>query len=120
MFQISHSHSPSSPVSTKIALEPLNRKELLLLLLLAGVQFTHIMDFMILMPLGSKLMRIFQIEPLDFGLLVAAYNFAAGAAGFAGAFFWIALTAKKLCLTAILPSRSERSPTRSHQTIFHF
>jgi predicted MFS family arabinose efflux permease len=28
-----------------------------LLLLLAAVQFTHIMDFMIMMPLGPQLMR---------------------------------------------------------------
>jgi predicted MFS family arabinose efflux permease len=68
--------------------------------LLAGVQFTHIMDFMILMPLGSKLMRIFEIEPLDFGLLVAAYNFAAGAAGFAGAFFLDRFDRKKALLVS--------------------
>lgn len=81
-------------------LEPLTRKELLLLLLLAGVQFTHIMDFMILMPLGSKLMRIFEIEPLDFGLLVAAYNLAAGAAGFVGAFFLDRFDRKKALLVS--------------------
>jgi predicted MFS family arabinose efflux permease len=75
-------HKPQSH-----ALEPLTRGELLLLLLLAGVQFTHIMDFMILMPLGPSLMRIFEIEPKQFGLLVSSYNFAAGIAGFIGAFF---------------------------------
>lgn len=58
------------------------------------------MDFMILMPLGSKLMRIFDIEPLDFGLLVAAYNFAAGAAGFAGAFFLDRFDRKKALLVS--------------------
>ncbi|MBN8539337.1 MAG: MFS transporter [Deltaproteobacteria bacterium] len=58
------------------------------------------MDFMILMPLGSKLMRIFEIEPLDFGLLVAAYNFAAGAAGFAGAFFLDRFDRKKALLVS--------------------
>ncbi len=71
-----------------------------MLLLLAGVQFTHIMDFMILMPLGSKLMRIFEIDPFDFGLLVAAYNFAAGAAGFAGAFFLDRFDRKKALLVS--------------------
>lgn len=55
---------------------------------------------MILMPLGSKLMRIFEIEPLDFGLLVAAYNFAAGAAGFAGAFFLDRFDRKKALLVS--------------------
>lgn len=68
-------------------LQPLTRGELFLLLLLAGVQFTHIMDFMILMPLGPSLMRIFEIEPKEFGLLVSSYNFSAGITGFIGAFF---------------------------------
>jgi len=35
-----------------------------LLLLLAAVQFTHIVDFMILMPLGPQLMRVLQIMTL--------------------------------------------------------
>lgn len=102
---MSDSHQQSSakqPVQNvgPAHLEPLTRKELLLLLLLAGVQFTHIMDFMILMPLGSKLMRIFSIEPREFGLLVAAYNFAAGIAGFAGAFFLDRFDRKKALLVS--------------------
>ncbi len=75
------------PKSDSHALQPLTRGELFLLLLLAGIQFTHIMDFMILMPLGPSLMRIFEIEPKQFGLLVSSYNFSAGITGFIGAFF---------------------------------
>lgn len=48
--------------------------------------FTHIMDFMIMMPLGSQLMRIFEIDPQQFSLLVSSYTFSAGAAGFIAAF----------------------------------
>jgi predicted MFS family arabinose efflux permease len=62
--------------------------ERLLLLLLATVQFTHIMDFMVMMPLGPQLMRIFQIEPHQFSLLVASYTFSAAIAGFIGV-FWV-------------------------------
>ena len=40
--------------------------ERLLLFTLAAVQFTHIMDFMIMMPLGSTLMGVFKIEPDQF------------------------------------------------------
>lgn len=58
-----------------------------LLLLLAAVHFTHIMDFMVMMPLGPQLMRLFHIEPDQFSLLVASYTFSAAIAGFAGAFF---------------------------------
>ncbi|QIF03546.1 MFS transporter [Roseimicrobium sp. ORNL1] len=62
--------------------------ERFLLLLLATVQFTHIMDFMVMMPLGPQLMRIFKIEPHQFSLLVASYTFSAGIAGLIGA-FWV-------------------------------
>jgi predicted MFS family arabinose efflux permease len=62
--------------------------ERVLLLLLATVQFTHIMDFMVMMPLGPQLMRIFVIEPHQFSLLVASYTFSAGIAGLIGA-FWV-------------------------------
>lgn len=59
--------------------------ERLLLLILAAVQFTHIMDFMVMMPLGPQLMRIFSLQPDQFSLLVASYTFSAGVSGFIGA-----------------------------------
>src|SRR5438067_12099858 len=49
-----------------------------LLLLLAAVQFTHILHFMILMPLGPQLMRELHIGPGRFSALVAAYTISAG------------------------------------------
>ncbi|WP_439482990.1 MFS transporter [Cyclobacterium plantarum] len=61
-------------------------KEKLLLWTLAAVNFTHIVDFMILMPLGPQLMRIFEISPQEFGLLVSSYTFSAGVSSFLGAF----------------------------------
>lgn len=61
-------------------------KEKLLLWTLAAVNFTHIVDFMILMPLGPQLMRIFDISPQEFGLLVSSYTFSAGVSSFLGAF----------------------------------
>jgi len=59
-----------------------------MLLTLAAVQFTHIVDFMIIMPLGPQLMRILAVGPREFSLLVSAYTFAAAASGFIAA-FWI-------------------------------
>ncbi len=56
------------------------------LLTLGAVQFTHILDFMIMMPLGAQLMEVFQITPAQFTHLVAAYGFAAAIAGLAGGF----------------------------------
>jgi MFS transporter, DHA1 family, inner membrane transport protein len=61
-------------------------KEKLLLLTLAAVQFTHIMDFMIMMPLGPQLMRLFQIDPGQFSYIVSSYTFSAGIAGFLASF----------------------------------
>lgn len=61
-------------------------KEKFLLWTLAAINFTHIVDFMILMPLGPQLMRIFDITPREFGLLVSSYTFSAGISSFLGAF----------------------------------
>src|SRR5215212_4025522 len=57
------------------------RRERLILFILAAVQFTTIVDFMIVLPLGPQLMRTLHILPAQFGLVVSAYTFAAGATG---------------------------------------
>ncbi|MEN0058681.1 MAG: MFS transporter, partial [Bdellovibrio sp.] len=64
-----------------------SRQEKTLLFILASVQFSSIVDFMIMMPLGPQLMRIFSINPHQFGLLVSSYTFCAGISGFLAAFF---------------------------------
>ena len=56
------------------------------LLTLGAVQFTHILDYMIIMPLGAQLMQVFHITPTQFTHLVAAYGLAAALFGFAGGF----------------------------------
>lgn len=63
------------------------KDERLLLYVLAAAMFTHIMDFMIMMPLGPQLMRLFDISAQDFSLLVASYTVTAGVSGFFAAFF---------------------------------
>ena len=62
-------------------------KEKAVLFLLAAIQFTHIVDFMIMMPLGPQLMRTFGIGATEFGLIVSSYTFSAGFSGFVTAFF---------------------------------
>jgi len=64
-----------------------NKLEKKLLFVLAFVQFNHIVDFMIIMPLGPQLMRIFQIDPHQFSLLVSSYTFFAGLSGFLATFY---------------------------------
>ena len=75
-------------------------KEKLLLFVLACLNFTHIMDFMIMMPLGPQLMRYFDISPQEFGLLVSAYSFSAGLSGFFVAFIADRFPRKHIMLIA--------------------
>jgi predicted MFS family arabinose efflux permease len=75
------------------------RRELGLLLTLAGIQFTHIVDFMIMMPLGPQLTRLFGISDAQFGLLVSSYTFAAGLSGLLAAGYIDRFDRKRLLLT---------------------
>ncbi len=61
-------------------------REIGTLVMLGAVQFTHFVDFMIMMPLGEQLMRAFQISTAQFSGLVAAYAWAAALTGLAGGF----------------------------------
>ncbi len=74
------------------------KNEKVLLWTLAVINFIHIVDFMILMPLGPQLMRIFDISPGEFGLLVSSYTFSAGISSFFGAFFLDRFDRKKILL----------------------
>ncbi len=65
-----------------VSQEEVLRRERWLVYVLGAIQFVHILDFVILMPLGPMLMRIFGVTPSQFGLLVSSYTFAAGAANF--------------------------------------
>jgi predicted MFS family arabinose efflux permease len=58
-----------------------------LLGVLAAIQFTAVLDFMIIMPLGPQYMRVFDINPAQFGLIVSAYAIAAGISGIIAGFF---------------------------------
>ena len=69
-----------------------------LLLLLAAVQFTQIMDFMIMMPLGPQLMRELDITPQQFGGLISSFAITAGVVGLAAAPFTDRFDRRKLLL----------------------
>lgn len=56
-------------------------KEKLYVALLAAIQFTHIVDFVVMMPLGPTLMRVMDITPIQFASLVSSYSFSAAVAG---------------------------------------
>ena len=75
------------------------QRERYLLLTLAGMQFSHILDFMIMMPLGPILMHEFSITTHEFGFLVASYSFSAALAGLLAATFVDKFERKRLLLT---------------------
>ena len=79
-----------------ISLSP--SRERFFLLTLAGIQFSHILDFMIMMPLGPILMKDFGIGTHEFGLLVASYSFSAAISGLLAATFVDLFERKRLLL----------------------
>lgn len=66
--------------------------------ILSFLQFTIILDFMILSPLGAILMPALKISPSQFGLIVSAYAFSAGTSGLLAAGFADKFDRKKLLL----------------------
>ncbi len=66
--------------------------------LLAFLQFTVVLDFMILSPLGAMLLEELDVSTGRFGLVVSAYAFSAGAAGLLTAGFADRFDRKRLLL----------------------
>ncbi len=74
------------------------RKEKIYVLILAAIQIAHILDFVIMMPLGPRFMRVFNISPVEFSSLVSSYTFSAGIVGFFGALYADHFDRKKFLL----------------------
>jgi predicted MFS family arabinose efflux permease len=66
--------------------------------LLALTQFSVILDFMVISPLGDALMKSLNITPKQFGLVVSCYAFAAAVSGLLTAGFADRFDRKKLLL----------------------
>ncbi len=66
--------------------------------MLTFLQFTVILDFMVLSPLGAFLMPSLKIEPSQFGWVVSAYAFSAGLSGILAAGFADKFDRKKMLL----------------------
>lgn len=77
---------------------PFSGYQKLVIALLALLQFTIVLDFMVLAPLGDFLMKALSIAPKGFGLVVSAYAFSAGASGILAAGFADKFDRKKLLL----------------------
>lgn len=70
----------------------------LALALLAITQFTVILDFMVISPLGDFLMKSMSLQTHQFGFVVSAYAFSAGISGLLTAGFADRFDRKKLLL----------------------
>ena len=66
--------------------------------ILAVTQFTAILDFMVMSPLGDILMKSLGLKPAHFGFAVSAYAFSAGISGLLTAGFADRFDRKKLLL----------------------
>lgn len=66
--------------------------------LLVFLQFTVVLDFMIMAPLGAMIMPVFKITPSQFGLVVLAYVFSVGASGLLAAGFADKYDRKKILI----------------------
>jgi len=75
-----------------------SRYQAFLIALLAFAQFTIILDFMIMSPLGAILMPALDITAGQFGVAVSAYAFSAGISGILAAGFADRFDRKRLLL----------------------
>src|SRR3984885_2686897 len=88
-----------APMDEKKALDRgFSRYQSLIVALLALVQFTIIIDFMIMSPLGAIIMPALDISAAQFGIAVSAYAFSAGISGILGAGFADRFDRKRLLL----------------------
>jgi predicted MFS family arabinose efflux permease len=72
--------------------------QIFLITLLALLQFSIILDFMIISPLGDILMKTLTIKPHQFSLIVSSYAFSAAASGILTAGFADKFDRKKILL----------------------
>ncbi|MGV3508926.1 MAG: MFS transporter, partial [Sphingobacteriaceae bacterium] len=72
--------------------------QVFVIIILAILQFTIVLDFMVLSPLGEMLLDELKITTSQFGLVVSAYAFSAGASGLLAAGFADKYDRKKLLM----------------------
>ena len=84
-------HNSSLPTKTKFT-----SYQILVIILLAITQFTVVLDFMVMSPLGDILMKSMNLSTKQFGFAVSSYAFSAGISGLLTAGFADRFDRKKL------------------------
>jgi predicted MFS family arabinose efflux permease len=77
---------------------PFTSYQKFVIFILAITQFSVILDFMVMSPLGDILMKTLSLKPTQFGLAVSGYAFSAGISGLLTAGFADRFDRKKLLL----------------------
>jgi predicted MFS family arabinose efflux permease len=77
---------------------PFTRYQIAVVSLLALTQFSVVLDFMVMSPLGDILMKSMKMTPSQFGIVVSSYALSAGFSGFLTASFADKFDRKKLLL----------------------
>jgi predicted MFS family arabinose efflux permease len=85
-------------MEAKQTVEPFSPYQKFIIVLIALLQFTIVLDFMILSPLGDILMKSLLMSTQQFGSVVSAYALSAGISGFLAAGFADKFDRKKLLL----------------------
>ena len=75
-----------------------NPYQITVILILALTQFSVVLDFMVMSPLGDLLIKDLKISPAQFGIVVSSYALSAGVSGFLTASFADKFDRKKLLL----------------------
>lgn len=74
----------------------MSRRELSILFTLAAIQFTHVLDGMIMMPMAPSIRAAFGITTQQFGFLVSSYGLAAFVSAISATFWIDAFDRKKV------------------------
>jgi len=82
----------------KIEIPPFTPHQKFIIAILALLQFTVILDFMVISPLGDILMKTLDMSTKNFGMVVSAYAFSAGISGLLAAGFADRFDRKKLLI----------------------
>lgn len=90
----------TTPISAFAAQAPpaFTRYQVFVVAILALLQFSIVLDFMIISPLGDLLMKSLHLTPSQFGSVVSAYAISAGVSGLLTAGFADKFDRKKLLL----------------------
>lgn len=83
---------------TKIESPAFTFNQKIIIAILALLQFTVILDFMVISPLGDILMKTLNMTTANFGFAVSAYAFSAGISGLLAAGFADKFDRKKLLI----------------------